>query len=53
MKSVSKSYLYRHEVTDAAINGLLETIERFVSGKFKPEILDYNQVNVRGRKHKP
>jgi putative two-component system hydrogenase maturation factor HypX/HoxX len=53
MKSVSKSCLYRHEVTDAAIKSLLETVERFESGKFKPEILDYKQKDIRGKEHIP
>lgn len=53
MKAVSKSYLYRHEVSDAAIKCLLEAIEKFESKNFIPEKLDYNYKDVKGKEHKP
>ncbi|CAH2213124.1 hydrogenase maturation protein [Tepidibacter aestuarii] len=53
MNSVSKSYLYRHEVTEAAIKCLLETISKYESGEFVPEKLNYNQNDIKGREHKP
>src|SRR5438876_1157379 len=45
----SKSHLYRHEVTEAAIQGLLETIAKFESKTFVPEPLDYSREEVKGR----
>src|SRR5215469_13179644 len=49
MRGASKSQLYRHEVTEAAIGGLLETIAKFASRTFVPERLDYRQPDVKGR----
>jgi len=49
MRSASKSHLYRHEVTEAAIEGLLEAIARFESKTFVPEPLDYRRKDVKGR----
>src|SRR5207245_1914505 len=53
MRSGSKSHIYRHEVTEAAIQGLLETIEKFESKTFLPEPLDYSQEDVKGRWQAP
>jgi len=49
MRAGSKSSLYRHEVTEAAIHGLLETIAKFESHIFRPEPLDYQKEDVKGR----
>jgi putative two-component system protein, hydrogenase maturation factor HypX/HoxX len=49
MRAASKSHLYRHEVTEAAIQGLLEAIARFESKTFVPEPLDYSREEVKGR----
>src|SRR6266566_5381555 len=49
MRAASKSHLYRHEVTEAAIQGLLETIAKVESHTFVPEPLDYSQKEVKGR----
>jgi putative two-component system hydrogenase maturation factor HypX/HoxX len=49
MRAGSKSDLYRHEVTEAAIEGLLEAIARFESNTFVPEPLDYSREDVKGR----
>ncbi|MBW3544548.1 MAG: hydrogenase maturation protein [Bacteroidetes bacterium] len=51
MRLVSKSTLYRHEVTQAAIEGLLEAVEKFENGAFVPEPLDYRNPQVKGRLH--
>jgi putative two-component system hydrogenase maturation factor HypX/HoxX len=48
MRAGSKSHLYRHEVTEAAIQGLLETIAKFESKAFLPEPLDYRKDDVKG-----
>jgi putative two-component system hydrogenase maturation factor HypX/HoxX len=49
MRAGSKSILYRHEVTEAAIQGLLETIAKFESHTFLPEPLDYRKEEIKGR----
>jgi putative two-component system protein, hydrogenase maturation factor HypX/HoxX len=49
MRAGSKSHLYRHEVTEAAIQGLLETIAKVESKAFLPEPLDYRKEEVKGR----
>ncbi len=49
MRDVSKSHLYRHEVTEAAIQGLLEAIAKVESHTFVPEPLDYSRQDVKGR----
>jgi len=49
MRTGSKSSLYRHEVTEAAIHGLLDTIAKFESHIFRPEPLDYRREDVKGR----
>ncbi len=36
IREVSKSFLYRHEVTNAAMEALLEAVQRFEIGDFKP-----------------
>jgi putative two-component system hydrogenase maturation factor HypX/HoxX len=49
MRDGSKSRLYRHEVTEAAIQALLEAIDKFESKAFVPEPLDYSRHDVKGR----
>lgn len=46
---VSKSSLYRAEVTEAAVSAVLEAVERFASRSFVPEQLDYARPDVIGR----
>ncbi len=53
MRSGSKSHLYRHEVTEAAIQGLLETIAKVESHAFHPEPLDYRKEEIKGRLQAP
>jgi putative two-component system protein, hydrogenase maturation factor HypX/HoxX len=53
MRDGSKSHLYRHEVTEAAIQGLLETIANVESHTFLPEPLDYRKEEVKGRWQAP
>jgi putative two-component system hydrogenase maturation factor HypX/HoxX len=47
--SPSKSSLYRHEVTEAAVAGVLEAVAKFESRAFQPEPLDGSRANVRGQ----
>ncbi|WP_222423810.1 enoyl-CoA hydratase-related protein [Lysobacter antibioticus] len=49
MRAVPKSQLYRHEVADAALRALLLAVERFESGDYRPQALDYARADVRGR----
>jgi putative two-component system protein, hydrogenase maturation factor HypX/HoxX len=51
--ALTKSSLYRHEVTEAAVQAVLETVAKFKSGTFQPEPLDYNRAGVRGRLRPP
>ena len=45
---LAKSSLYRQQVTEAAVRGVLEAVERFQSGSFQPEPLDYACPDVLG-----
>ncbi|WP_424360831.1 hydrogenase maturation protein [Methylocystis parvus] len=45
----AKGSLYRNEATDAAVKGVLEAVEKFESGRFRPIPLDYKRPEVRGR----
>jgi putative two-component system hydrogenase maturation factor HypX/HoxX len=45
----AKSSLYRQQVTEAAVRGVLEAVEKFQSGQFEPEPLDYSRPDVLGR----
>jgi putative two-component system protein, hydrogenase maturation factor HypX/HoxX len=47
-RSIAKSSLYRGHVTDAAVRGVLEAVEKFQSRQFRPEPLDYNRADVIG-----
>src|SRR5258708_21069993 len=50
MRLGSKSHLYRHEVTEAAIQGLLKTIAKFESHTIFPEPLDYTKDSRRNKR---
>lgn len=50
---VSKSMLYRHEVTTAAIKAIHEAISNFQNKDFKPESLDYSNPKIKGRWNDP
>jgi len=41
--SIAKSSLYRRQVTEAAVRGVLEAVEKFQLRQFRPEPLDYNR----------
>lgn len=45
---VAKSSLYRHEVTEAAVRGVIEAVAKFELDEFRPEPLDYRKYDVRG-----
>ncbi len=44
----SKSNLYRQQVTEAAVRGVLEALDKFKARGFEPEPLDYSRPDVRG-----
>jgi putative two-component system hydrogenase maturation factor HypX/HoxX len=48
MRVASKSSIYRHEVTEAALQVILESVKRHAAGNFRPESLDYTKADVRG-----
>ena len=48
MRAARKSSLYRNEVTEAAAAAVLEAVEKFEQGNFKPAPLDYSNPAVRG-----
>lgn len=49
VKPCGKSELYRSEVADAAVEAVMLAVERFASGWFEPEPLDYGRWDVQGR----
>ena len=49
MRPGTKSSLYTLEVTEAAVNAVLQTVERFQDANFKPEPLDYTKPEIKGR----
>ncbi|HJV46825.1 MAG TPA: hydrogenase maturation protein [Bacillota bacterium] len=51
MRNTSKSNLYRHEATEAAMKALLLAVKRFEQGDFIPEPLDYSKEDVKGNLH--
>ena len=53
MRLAKKGSLYRNEVAEAAVRGVLLAVERFQSGNFKPTPLDYSRPEVLGRLHLP
>jgi putative two-component system protein, hydrogenase maturation factor HypX/HoxX len=48
MPGCSKSSLYRTEVADAALKGVLLAVARFEAGRYRPEPLDYGHPDVVG-----
>ena len=44
-----KSSLYRNQITEAAVRGVLDAVARFESNRFAPRPLDYAAPDVRGR----
>lgn len=50
---ISKSRLYRNEVTEAAVRGVCEAVAKFECRCFPPEPLDYGRPDVRGRLRRP
>jgi putative two-component system hydrogenase maturation factor HypX/HoxX len=53
MREASKSSLYRHEVTEAAVACVRQTLARVTERDFTPEPLDYSRPAIRGRLRPP
>lgn len=53
MREISKSNLYRHEVTTAALKGIHDAIDKFRSGMFQAEKLDYSKPEIKGTWNDP
>jgi putative two-component system hydrogenase maturation factor HypX/HoxX len=53
MRAASKGSVYRSEVTEAAVRGVLEALDRMRDPSFRPEPLDYAKPEVRGRLRPP
>lgn len=49
MRGASKASLYRNEVTEAATKAMHLALQRFESGTFMPQPLNYSSAEVRGR----
>jgi len=49
MRAATKSSLYRNEVTEAAVRGVLDAIEKMSETGFRPRPLDDADPDVRGR----
>jgi putative two-component system hydrogenase maturation factor HypX/HoxX len=45
---IPKSSVYRRQVTEAAVRGVLEAVEKFQLRQFRPEPLDYSNPDVIG-----
>ena len=48
MREATKASLYRHEVTEAAVEALLEAVARCQQDDFVPEPLNYSKPDVHG-----
>ncbi|WP_275100225.1 hydrogenase maturation protein [Sedimenticola hydrogenitrophicus] len=49
MRDASKASLYRNEVTEAALRGVLQAVDNMEQPGFVPEPLDYDRTDVKGR----
>jgi putative two-component system protein, hydrogenase maturation factor HypX/HoxX len=53
MRTAPKSSLYRFEVTEAAVAAVLEAVDKFAGGAFRPAHMDPADPAVRGRWRDP
>ncbi len=49
MRQATKSSIYSLEVTEAAVEVVLKTVENFLNPNFKPEPLNYHNSDVKGQ----
>jgi putative two-component system protein, hydrogenase maturation factor HypX/HoxX len=52
MRNVSKSLLYRHEVTNAAMKALLEAVQKFEEKNYVPVASEEMGINNKGKWHR-
>nr|VFJ73070.1 MAG: putative two-component system protein, hydrogenase maturation factor HypX/HoxX [Candidatus Kentron sp. FM]VFJ73205.1 MAG: putative two-component system protein, hydrogenase maturation factor HypX/HoxX [Candidatus Kentron sp. FM]VFK19268.1 MAG: putative two-component system protein, hydrogenase maturation factor HypX/HoxX [Candidatus Kentron sp. FM] len=52
-RPVNKARMYRHEVTEAGMQVIRDTITRFTSGIYFPEALDYTDPDTKGKLRLP
>jgi putative two-component system hydrogenase maturation factor HypX/HoxX len=48
-RPVNKARMYRHEIMEAGIQVILDTVKRFTSGIYLPEPLDYTAPTITGK----
>ncbi|MCU7795665.1 MAG: hydrogenase maturation protein, partial [Candidatus Thiodiazotropha sp. (ex Myrtea spinifera)] len=48
MRAASKGSLYRNEVTEAAVEAIRLSVDRFAAGDFRPEPLDASNPDIQG-----
>lgn len=51
LSTITKGNIYRHEITQAAIECIIEAVEKFETKKFKPIPLDYSNTEIKGKLH--
>jgi len=49
MRMASKASLYRNEVTEAAVEAVLDAVDKFAAGDGQPEPLEYGRTDIRGK----
>ncbi len=48
MRETTKASLYHNEITQAAVDAVLQAVTKFDSGNYTPEALDYSRDTVKG-----
>ncbi|WP_432474337.1 hydrogenase maturation protein [Amphritea sp. HPY] len=51
MRAASKSSLYRNEITESAVSGILKTVALIEAGGYQPQALNYDNPEIRGQWH--
>ncbi|UKJ07181.1 enoyl-CoA hydratase-related protein [Solitalea lacus] len=51
LATITKGNIYRHEVTQAAMECILEAVKKFESTYFRPEPLNYLNAEIKGTLH--
>ena len=49
MRAASKASLYRNEVTNAAVEAVLQAVRRYQDGEFQPQPIDYGDPEIHGQ----
>jgi len=48
MHTDTKARIYRNEITNAAVDAVLQAVQRYQAGDFMPQSLDYNDPKIQG-----